>query len=361
MGKGGSDKCKGAIQKPTPSGTGRVKRASTKARLKMAGGFDAVNKAREDELFYFSYPLGINKYDDAEREIWALELERFKEAELTEEEILTPYTGKGAHSKPQFVSEEEIEKIQSSHNHRGHESSLPGWIDEEGFSAVELDIIEPKEGDSVEFWQSVERAREVRDERLEGSSANPVEEPLADEIREQAGLDANDNVVDPERHKQYISDLENLDTRPQTRLIIEEDGKLIVDGSRGDTLAHQDMKDYTPKVVPMNVEEVAERTEIPVSWQDDPLVAEPGDLLIVSESGSKHPIKKDLFEKTYKELPDGRVTKAAPTKAVQMEGDFVVETLEGRAEGKKGDWLAQGADGECWPIPNETFEKKYQV
>jgi hypothetical protein len=181
MGKGGSDKCKGAIQKPTPSGTGRVKRVSTKARLKMAGGFDAVNKERESELRDFSYPLGINKYDDAEQEIWTLELKRFKEAELTEEEILVPYVGKGAHSKPQFVSEDEIEKIKRSHNHRGHESSLPGWIDEEGFSAVELDIIEPNEGDSVEFWQSVERAREMRDERLEGSSANSAEEPLAND------------------------------------------------------------------------------------------------------------------------------------------------------------------------------------
>jgi len=52
--------------------------------------------------------------------------------------------------------------------------------------------------------------------------------------------------------------------------------------------------------------------------------------------------------------------KTEPIKAVQMDEDFEVETLEGTMKGKKGDWLAEGVEGERWPIDKAIFDKTYE-
>jgi len=137
----------------------------------------------------------------------------------------------------------------------------------------------------------------------------------------------------------------------------------LIDGSRGIDNPVPGLQAYVPKINPMSVIEVKEHTEVKLSWSATPLIADPGDLILVNDSGERHPIKRDLFEQTYSEIAgsDGLVTKTAPTMAKQMPEPFTVQTLEGQATGQAGDWLAQGADGECWPIPNETFHKRYQV
>ena len=55
----------------------------------------------------------------------------------------------------------------------------------------------------------------------------------------------------------------------------------------------------------------------------------------------------DTFEKTE------------PIEAVQMEEDFVVDTLEGEMGAHEGDWLAKGTEDELWPIDGDIFDKTY--
>ena len=45
--------------------------------------------------------------------------------------------------------------------------------------------------------------------------------------------------------------------------------------------------------------------------------------------------------------------------AAQILLPFKVETLEGTMQGKPGDWLIQGVEGEFYPCKNEIFRKTY--
>ena len=47
-------------------------------------------------------------------------------------------------------------------------------------------------------------------------------------------------------------------------------------------------------------------------------------------------------------------------KAIQMEGSFRVETLEGTMEGQEGDWLIEGINGELYPCKPDIFEESYE-
>jgi len=51
--------------------------------------------------------------------------------------------------------------------------------------------------------------------------------------------------------------------------------------------------------------------------------------------------------------------KQVKVQARQMDKPFVVETLEGTMEGKKGDYLVRGIEGEEYPVDREIFEKTY--
>lgn len=47
-------------------------------------------------------------------------------------------------------------------------------------------------------------------------------------------------------------------------------------------------------------------------------------------------------------------------KAVQIGTAFVVDTLEGTFEGKAGDWLAEGIEGERYIIDDAIFRTTYE-
>ena len=53
--------------------------------------------------------------------------------------------------------------------------------------------------------------------------------------------------------------------------------------------------------------------------------------------------------------------KKVTTLAVQMLQPFSVETLEGTMEGKAGDWLMVGANGEMYPCDDKIFHKTYEL
>jgi 2'-5' RNA ligase len=69
--------------------------------------------------------------------------------------------------------------------------------------------------------------------------------------------------------------------------------------------------------------------------------------------------RKKITEKSEVEF-EGEFIKISPIKAVKMEEAFEVDTLEGTMKGKAGDWLAEGIEGERWPIDADIFDKTYK-
>ena len=67
----------------------------------------------------------------------------------------------------------------------------------------------------------------------------------------------------------------------------------------------------------------------------------------------KHNIPDLKFKKAVK--------KPIPIKCIQIQEPFKVETLEGEMQGKKGDWLMVGVNGEIYPCDNAIFEKTYNL
>ncbi|MCK5237705.1 MAG: hypothetical protein KAR06_12075 [Deltaproteobacteria bacterium] len=54
------------------------------------------------------------------------------------------------------------------------------------------------------------------------------------------------------------------------------------------------------------------------------------------------------------------VKKPIPTKARQMYEPFWVESLEGNHQGKAGDWLMEGINGELYICAEDIFAKTYE-
>ena len=79
-------------------------------------------------------------------------------------------------------------------------------------------------------------------------------------------------------------------------------------------------------------------------------------IVIKRDERGNHTISGKLF------IPSVRpYRKTAPAHAVQMSETFSVETLEGTMEGKAGDWLMVGVNGEMYPCDDEIFLKTYEL
>jgi hypothetical protein len=52
--------------------------------------------------------------------------------------------------------------------------------------------------------------------------------------------------------------------------------------------------------------------------------------------------------------------KAATVKAIRMQAPFTIETLEGTMRGEAGDYLCIGEHGDRWPVKREIFEATYK-
>lgn len=55
------------------------------------------------------------------------------------------------------------------------------------------------------------------------------------------------------------------------------------------------------------------------------------------------------------------IKKPIAVKCIQIDEPFMVETMEGTMQGKKGDWLMVGVNGEMYPIDNSIFKKTYNL
>ena len=53
--------------------------------------------------------------------------------------------------------------------------------------------------------------------------------------------------------------------------------------------------------------------------------------------------------------------KPIPIKCIQINEPFEVYTMEGVMQGKPGDWLMVGVNGEMYPCNNEIFKKTYDI
>ena len=55
------------------------------------------------------------------------------------------------------------------------------------------------------------------------------------------------------------------------------------------------------------------------------------------------------------------IKKPIAIKCIQIHEPFLVETLEGKMKGKKGDWLMVGVNGEMYPCDHDIFDKTYNL
>lgn len=55
------------------------------------------------------------------------------------------------------------------------------------------------------------------------------------------------------------------------------------------------------------------------------------------------------------------IKKPIPVKAFQAKKAIDIKTLEGIMHANSGDWIITGVDGEQWPVKREIFEKTYKI
>jgi len=68
-------------------------------------------------------------------------------------------------------------------------------------------------------------------------------------------------------------------------------------------------------------------------------------------------MKKRPSEQEMRKLGFTPHIKTEPTWLKQMTKPFKVDTKEGTMEGKAGDYLCIGGEGEMWPLDKSVFEK----
>lgn len=90
----------------------------------------------------------------------------------------------------------------------------------------------------------------------------------------------------------------------------------------------------------------------------DVLHAHAGDWWVV-DGDKGWSVAEDVFAATYESVGGDRYRKTAAVTATQMDESFVIQTLEGSASGRAGDWLVRNPTGECWPIAADEFERRY--
>lgn len=106
----------------------------------------------------------------------------------------------------------------------------------------------------------------------------------------------------------------------------------------------------------------AQQLSTPRIWKTSngsELVGRPGDWLVESGEDS-WTVQKDVFLATYAEQSPGVYRKTAPVHATRLRDDAIVQTLEGDALAKAGDWLVANSSGDCWPVTHADFTARYR-
>lgn len=106
----------------------------------------------------------------------------------------------------------------------------------------------------------------------------------------------------------------------------------------------------------------AERVAEDSTWttaNGDVLTAKAGDWWVI-DGDDRWSVANDVFVRTYDGVGDNQYRKSAPVTAVPIDESFAVDTLEGAASGQRGDWLVRNPTGDCWPVPDAVFARRYE-
>ncbi len=106
----------------------------------------------------------------------------------------------------------------------------------------------------------------------------------------------------------------------------------------------------------------AVRLDAPRVWEaanGAALRAEPGDWNISDEQGHERTVRDAEFRTSHEYLGGDRWARVGMIRAWQVTEPTTVRTLEGPAVAAKGDWIAQGRNGERWPVPAGQFAETY--
>jgi hypothetical protein len=107
----------------------------------------------------------------------------------------------------------------------------------------------------------------------------------------------------------------------------------------------------------------ATRLMQPRTWRTDrgrELCGAAGDWLL-SDGSAEWTVAADVFDRTYRPLPDGRYAKDASVHAARTSHRVDVPTLEGAARAEPGDWVLRGVDGELWTVTDDYFRTHYSA
>jgi hypothetical protein len=83
---------------------------------------------------------------------------------------------------------------------------------------------------------------------------------------------------------------------------------------------------------------------------------------IVDREGEHSVVSKDIFEKTYVRLDDGRWEKRTDIAYAYftLPRTVTVATREGPQRADPGDWIIQGVEQELWPVARARAEQIYE-
>jgi len=107
----------------------------------------------------------------------------------------------------------------------------------------------------------------------------------------------------------------------------------------------------------------ARRLTEPLTWRSDrgaTLHAAAGDWELTASNGDRWTVAPEAFDRSYRQLPDGRYAKHETVHAVQLTRSVQVPTREGTSTASSGDWLLRDANGALWPVPDEVFRTRYR-
>lgn len=86
------------------------------------------------------------------------------------------------------------------------------------------------------------------------------------------------------------------------------------------------------------------------------------DVIVENESGEHAVVRRDIFERIYAPVGEGRFRKRRDIiyRYFTVDRPVRVKTLEGPQQAEPGDWIMEGVDGELWPIKRDKALQKYE-
>ncbi len=100
-----------------------------------------------------------------------------------------------------------------------------------------------------------------------------------------------------------------------------------------------------------------------ISGPDGDLSYRAGEHYIVQyANGDEAPVRREVFEHTYKRRFDGRYEKRKDViqRYFTLPYTAIIATPEGDRRADPGDWIMQLTNGDLYPVPVEVAEEKYQ-